>query len=184
MRRFRMVDMCKGKKKLWLRGTDDVLIVGLHMVGKRVNVSSLNKVTSFLACLFFLSLDSSLSYLSYHSYFLILFFFFHSFIVIFFFFFTFLLFVFFPFHTHTFLFIFPSLDIFSKLSTLLFLASIQSEILNKPCWRWDETLKVGCVQGMRCTKEMYRFGYGIRRCTGLPMWKTRYRIHDEASNKR
>jgi hypothetical protein len=32
----------------------------------------------------------------------------------------------------------------------------------KPCQRWDETLKVGCVQGMRCTKEMYRVGYGIR----------------------
>jgi hypothetical protein len=34
-RRFRMVDMCKGKRKLWLQGTDDVLVVGLHMVGKR-----------------------------------------------------------------------------------------------------------------------------------------------------
>jgi hypothetical protein len=53
MRRFRMVDMCKGKRKLWLRGTDDVLVVGLHMVGKRVKVSSLNNVTSFLALLFF-----------------------------------------------------------------------------------------------------------------------------------
>jgi hypothetical protein len=35
-----------------------------------------------------------------------------------------------------------------------------------------------------CTKEMYRVGYGIRRCTGLPMWKSRYRMYDEASNKR
>jgi hypothetical protein len=52
MRRFRMVDMCKGKRKLWLRGTDDVLVVGLHMVGKRVKVSSLNNVTSFLALYF------------------------------------------------------------------------------------------------------------------------------------
>jgi hypothetical protein len=34
MRRFRMVDMCKGKRKLLLQGTDDVLVVGLHMVGK------------------------------------------------------------------------------------------------------------------------------------------------------
>jgi hypothetical protein len=53
MRRFRMVDMCKGKRKLWLRGTDDVLVVWLHMVGKRVKVSSLNNVTSFLALYFF-----------------------------------------------------------------------------------------------------------------------------------
>jgi hypothetical protein len=45
-------------------------------------------------------------------------------------------------------------------------------------------LNVGCVQGMRCTKEMYRVGYGIQRCTRLPMWKSRYRMHDEASNKR
>jgi hypothetical protein len=51
MRRFRMVYMCKGKRKLWLRGTDDVLVVGLHMVRKRVKVSSLNNVTSFLALL-------------------------------------------------------------------------------------------------------------------------------------
>jgi hypothetical protein len=34
MRRYRMVDMCKGKRKTRLRGTDDVLVVGLHMVGK------------------------------------------------------------------------------------------------------------------------------------------------------
>jgi hypothetical protein len=54
----------------------------------------------------------------------------------------------------------------------------------KPCYRRDKTLKVGCVQEMWCTKEMYRIGYGIRRCTGLPMWKSRYRMHDEASNKR
>jgi hypothetical protein len=79
MRRFRMVDMCKGKRKLWLRGTNDVLVVGLHMVGKRVKVSSLNNVTSFLALYFsFLSLDSSLSNLYCHSSFL---FFFFSFIL-------------------------------------------------------------------------------------------------------
>jgi hypothetical protein len=24
----------------------------------------------------------------------------------------------------------------------------------KPCWRRDETLKIGCVQGIRCTKEI------------------------------
>jgi predicted ATPase len=58
-------------------------------------------------------------------------------------------------------------------------------ILNKNHARDKTKLwKVGCVQGMRCTKEMYRFGYRIRRCTGLPMWKSRYRMHDEASNKR
>jgi hypothetical protein len=74
MRRFRMMDMCKGKRKLWLRGTDDVLVVGLHMVGKGVKVSSLNNVTSFLALLFFLSLDSSLSYPFHCSSFLFLFF--------------------------------------------------------------------------------------------------------------
>jgi hypothetical protein len=53
MRRYRMVDMCKGKK-IWLRGTDDVLVIGLHMVGKRVKVSPLNNMTSFLALYFFL----------------------------------------------------------------------------------------------------------------------------------
>jgi hypothetical protein len=128
--KFRIVDMCNGKRKLWLRGTDDVLVVGLHMVGKRVKVSSLNNVTSFLTLLFFLSLVSSLSYPSCHSSFLSVFFFFHSFILIYFF----LLFLsFFLFHTHTFLFIFPSLDNFSKLSTPLFFACIQSEILNKSC---------------------------------------------------
>jgi hypothetical protein len=38
------------QKKIRLRGTDDVLVVGLHMVGKIVEVSSLNNnVTSFLA---------------------------------------------------------------------------------------------------------------------------------------
>jgi hypothetical protein len=47
--------------------------------------------------------------------------------------------------------------------------------------RWN---LVGCVQGMRCTKEIYRVRYGIRRCTGLSMWKSRYQIHDEASKKR
>jgi hypothetical protein len=166
MRRFRMMDMCKGKRKLWLRGTDDILVVRLHMVGKRVKVSSLNNVTSILALLFFLTwfiplisflpLLFSLSLLFYFS---LLFYY--------------IFFYFFLFHTHNFLFIFPSLDNFSKLSTPLFLACIQSEILNKSCYRRDETLRVGCVQGMPCTKEMYRVGYGIRRCTGLPMWKSR-----------
>jgi hypothetical protein len=38
------------QKKIRLRGTDDVLVVGLHMVGKRIEVSSLNNnVPSFLA---------------------------------------------------------------------------------------------------------------------------------------
>jgi hypothetical protein len=78
MRRFRIVDMCKGKRKLWLQGTDDVLFVRLHMVGKRVKVSSLNNATSFLTLYFsFLSLDSSLSYL--YCYLLFSPFLFHSF---------------------------------------------------------------------------------------------------------
>jgi hypothetical protein len=42
----------QGKKKIRLRGTDDVLVVGLHMVGKGMEVSSLNNVTSFLALYF------------------------------------------------------------------------------------------------------------------------------------
>jgi hypothetical protein len=47
VRRYRMKDMCKGKKKLRLRGTHDVLDVRLHMVGK-MEVSSLNNnVASF-----------------------------------------------------------------------------------------------------------------------------------------
>jgi hypothetical protein len=56
IRRYRMVDICKGKRKIWLRGTDDVLVVGLHMVGKKMKVSSLNNVTSFLALYFFFHL--------------------------------------------------------------------------------------------------------------------------------
>jgi hypothetical protein len=118
---------------------------------------------------FFLSLDSSLSYLSCHYSFLFLIFFFHSFILICLFFFTFLYFSsFFLFHTHTFLLIFLSLDNFSKLSTPLFLTCIQSEILIKHARDETKLLKVGCVQGMLCTKEIYRVGYGIRRCTRLP----------------
>jgi hypothetical protein len=40
----------QGQKKIRLRGTDDVLVVGLHMVGKRMEISSLNNnTTSFLA---------------------------------------------------------------------------------------------------------------------------------------
>ena len=33
IRRFRMVDMCKGIQKDWLQGTSIVLVVELHMVG-------------------------------------------------------------------------------------------------------------------------------------------------------
>jgi hypothetical protein len=93
MRKFRMVDMCKGKRKLWLRGTDDVLVVRLHMVGKRVKVSSLSNVTSFIALYFFLFF-----YLIHPSHIFIasplFFFFFFSFSYIFFSFFTFLLYIF------------------------------------------------------------------------------------------
>jgi hypothetical protein len=136
MRRFRMVDMCKGKRKLWLWGTDDVLVVGLHMVGKRVKVPSLNNV--ILALYFsFLLLDSSLSYIYCHSSFIFFFSFFilslsYFFLFLYFSIIYFFLLSFFLFHTHTFLFISPYLDNFSKLSTPLFLACIQSEILNKP----------------------------------------------------
>jgi hypothetical protein len=145
MRRFRMVDICKGKRKLWLRGTDDVLVVGLHMVGKRMKVSSLNNVTSFLTLYFFFSftwfiplisllLPPLFSFLFSFSFILSFSYFFSFFTLLFysFFFLSFFL-SFFLFHTHTFLFIFLSLDNFSKLSTPLFLACIQSEILNKSC---------------------------------------------------
>jgi hypothetical protein len=38
------------QNKIRLRGTDDVLVVGLHMDGKRVEILSLdNNVTSFFA---------------------------------------------------------------------------------------------------------------------------------------
>jgi hypothetical protein len=115
MGRFRMVVMCKGKRKLWLRGSDDVLVVGFHMVWKRVKVSSLNNVTSFLAlCFSFLSLDSSSQIFiatplfSFSSF---------SFILSF----SYFFFSFFLFHTHTFLFIFPLLTTFqsSQLLSLL-----------------------------------------------------------------
>ena len=33
VRRFRMVDMCKGIQKDWLQGTSIILVVGLHMIG-------------------------------------------------------------------------------------------------------------------------------------------------------
>jgi hypothetical protein len=45
----------QGQKKIWPRGTDDVLVVELHMVGHvqgQKKVSSLNNVTSFLALYF------------------------------------------------------------------------------------------------------------------------------------
>jgi hypothetical protein len=88
IRRFRIVDMCKGKRKLWLRGTDDVLVVGLHMVGKRVKVSSLNNVTSFLALYFFFSFTWFIPLISLLPllFSLFLLFFFHSLIHIFFYF--------------------------------------------------------------------------------------------------
>jgi hypothetical protein len=73
---------------------------------------------------------------------------------------------------------------FQSSQLLSFLHAHNLNFKEKPCKRRDETLKVGCVQGMRCTKEMYRFGYGIRQCTGLRMWKPRCRMHDEASNKK
>jgi hypothetical protein len=124
MRRFRMVDMCKGKRKFWLQGIDVILVVGFRMVGKRVKVPSLNNVTSFLALYFsFLLLDSSLSYLYCHSYFLFFFFFFHSLILIFFSFFTFLLYIFLSFFSILILFslFFPLLTTFQSSQLLSFL---------------------------------------------------------------
>jgi hypothetical protein len=132
MRRFRMVDMCKGERKLWLPSTDDVLVVGLHMVGKRMKVSSLNNVTSFFTLLFFffhlihpshiflatlLFSFSSFSFILSFSYFFL----------------TFLYFFFLSFPYSYFSLYFPSIDNFSRLSTHLFLSCIQSEILNKSC---------------------------------------------------
>jgi hypothetical protein len=167
------VDMCKGKRKYdheapmtsslsdctWLEKEWKFRLSTWHP-----SLHSYFSFTWFIPLVSFLPLLFSLSLLFLS--------FFHSHI--------FFLFLYFS----LFLFIFPSLDIFSKLSTLLFLPCIQSEILNKPCSRRDETLRVGCVQGMWCTKEMYRVGYGIWHCTGLSMWKSRYWIHDKASNKR
>jgi hypothetical protein len=139
MRRFRMVDMCKGKRKLWLQGTDDVLVVGLHVVGKKWKFRLSTTWHPSLHFIFFFSYTWFIPLISlllpHLSLFLFLLFFFHSFILIFFlshFFLSFFL-SFFLFHTHTFLFIFLSLDNFSKLSTPLFLACIRSEILNKSC---------------------------------------------------
>jgi hypothetical protein len=153
---------------------------------KRVNVSPLNNVTSFLALyfsfhlihpshiflatplLYFSSFSITLSFS--HLYFLTFLFFFLSF----------------P-YTYFSLYFSLSWHLFLSFKGSQLLSFLNAHNLNfkqKPCLRRDETLKVGCVQGMRCTKEMYRFGYGIRRCTGLPMWKSCYRMHDEASNKR
>jgi hypothetical protein len=132
MRRFRMVDMCKGKRKLWLRGTDDGLVVGLHMVGKK-SESFVSQQRDILPCTFYFSFTRFIPLISFltllFSLSLLFLSFFHSHIfslsLLFY------IFSFFLFHTHTFLFIFHSLDNFSKLSTPLFLACIQSEILNK-----------------------------------------------------
>jgi hypothetical protein len=125
------VDMCKGKRKYDYEAPMTSSLSDCTWLEKewKFRLSTMwHPSLHFI----FLSLDSSLSYLSFHSSFLFLFLFFHSFILIFVFFFTFL-YIIFLFHTHTFLFIFPFLDVFSKLSTPLYLACIQSEILNKPC---------------------------------------------------
>jgi hypothetical protein len=130
IRRYRMVDICKGKRKIWLRGTDDVLVVGLHMVGKKMKVSSLNNVTFFLALYFFFHLihpshiffATPLLYFSSFSFSITLF---HSHIHIYIFFSLLFYLSLFLFHTHIFLFTFhlsTSFSIFSKLSTPLFLA--------------------------------------------------------------
>jgi hypothetical protein len=77
---MRINHMCKGKRKLWLQGTDDVLVVRLHMVGKEWKFRLLTTWHPSLHFIIsFLSLDPSLSYV--YCYLLFsLFFFFHSFI--------------------------------------------------------------------------------------------------------
>jgi hypothetical protein len=133
MRRYRMVYMCKGKRKYdyeapmtsslsdctWLEKESKFFLSttwhpSLHFYF--FLFTWFIPLISFLPLLFFLSL---LFLIPSYTYIYILY--------------TFLLLLFFLFHTHTFLFIFPSLDIFSKLSTPLYHACIQSEILNKPC---------------------------------------------------
>jgi hypothetical protein len=107
------------QKKMWLRGIDDVLVVGLHMVGKRMKFR-LSTTWHPSLHFIFLSLDSSLSFLSCHSSSLFFFFFsffsitlLHSLIHIYFFFTS--HFSFFLFHTHIFHLTFPSLHIFISL---------------------------------------------------------------------
>jgi hypothetical protein len=75
-----------------------------------------------------------------------------------------------------------SFSLFSKLSSL----SCMYKIWNFK-WTMLETrrnFESRLCSRKWCTKETYRFGYGIWRCTELSMWKTHYRMHDEASNKR
>jgi hypothetical protein len=133
MRRFRMVDMCKGKENMTTRHWWSPCCRIAH--GWKKSKSFVSQQRDILSCTFiflFHLIHPSLTFLatplfSFYSFsFILSFSYFFSF-------FTFLYIILFPFHTHTFLFIFPSLDIFSKLSTPLFLACIQSEILNKPC---------------------------------------------------
>jgi hypothetical protein len=129
------VDMCKGKRKYDYKAPMTFSLSDCTWLEKDWMFClsttwhpSLHFIFSFT---WFIPLISLLPIL--FSLFLLFLSFFHSFILIFLFFFTFLYIIFFLFHTHTFLFIFSSLDIFSKLSTLLFLACIQFEILKKPC---------------------------------------------------
>jgi hypothetical protein len=130
MRRFKMVDMCKGKRKLCLQGTDDVLLVGLHMVGKGWKFRLSTTWHPSLYFIFFFQLIHpshiflATPLLSFYSFILIFFLLFLYFSII-------IFFLYFPYSYFS--LYFPSLDIFTKLSTPLFLACIQSEILNKPC---------------------------------------------------
>jgi hypothetical protein len=57
-----------------------------------------------------------------------------------------------------FLFIFLSLDNFSKLSTLSFSHAYNMKFQINHARDETKPLKVGCVQGMRCTKEIYWVG--------------------------
>jgi hypothetical protein len=53
MRTFRMVDMCKGKRKYDYEAPMTPSLSDCTWLEKRVKVSSLNNVTSFLALYFF-----------------------------------------------------------------------------------------------------------------------------------
>jgi hypothetical protein len=125
MRRFRMVDMCKGKRKYDYEAPLTSSLSDCTWLEKewkfRLSTTWHLSLHFYFSFTWFIPLISFLPLL------------FSLFILSFILSYTYIYFSFFLFYTHTFLFIFPSLDIFSKLSTPLFLAYTQSEILNKPC---------------------------------------------------
>jgi hypothetical protein len=136
MIRFRMVDMCKGKRKYDNEAPTTSSLSDCTWLEK--SESFVSQQRDILPCTFIFSFHlihpshiflatPLLSFYSSSS--------FHSYIYIYIFSFLFY-FSFFLFPTHTFFFIFPSLDIFFSLFKAFnssFFACIQSEILNKPC---------------------------------------------------